>query len=220
MGAQVDCVLRRYIDEGLVQVLPWHRLGVVSQKEIRTEGIFASLNDCLYRNRYDSALVLFIDFDELVIPRQKWTLVDTIASLNTTTSKTAAYYFRNAFFYLQWPDDATSSRQKDEPSLTTLRKTRRNVKLHPHRIRSKFICQPRRVVEVGNHFVWEFRSGSTSHHVSESVAIMHHYRNCEFGGDSCLANPSTEDRTALKYRQPLVRAVRHRLDSWTHSCGL
>ena len=33
---------------GLVTVLPW-RLDMTSQKEIRTEGLFAALNDCLYR---------------------------------------------------------------------------------------------------------------------------------------------------------------------------
>jgi hypothetical protein len=55
-----------------------------------------------------------------------------------------AYYFRNAFFYLSWPDDLgvhtpdwtadTLSPGASRPlDLITLRKTRRNVKLHPHR---------------------------------------------------------------------------------------
>jgi hypothetical protein len=34
-----------------VEILPWN-LKMKSQKEIRTEGLFASLNDCLYRNMY------------------------------------------------------------------------------------------------------------------------------------------------------------------------
>lgn len=34
-----------------VEVLPWN-LKMKSQKEIRTEGLFASLNDCLYRSMY------------------------------------------------------------------------------------------------------------------------------------------------------------------------
>lgn len=34
-----------------VDVLPWN-LNMKSQKEIRTEGLFASLNDCLYRSMY------------------------------------------------------------------------------------------------------------------------------------------------------------------------
>lgn len=34
-----------------VKMLPWN-LKMRSQKEIRTEGLFASLNDCLYRSMY------------------------------------------------------------------------------------------------------------------------------------------------------------------------
>lgn len=34
-----------------VNILPWN-LRMRSQKEIRTEGLFASLNDCLYRSMY------------------------------------------------------------------------------------------------------------------------------------------------------------------------
>ena len=78
VGPKVDCILRQYIEENLVQVLPWQRLDVVSQKEIRTEGIFASLNDCLYRHMYDSEYLLFIDFDEFIIPRNVFNLIDLI----------------------------------------------------------------------------------------------------------------------------------------------
>ena len=101
IGAQVDCVLRRYIDEGLVDVLPWHKLDVTSQKEIRTEGIFASLNDCLYRHMYDSAHLLMIDLDELIVPRttSPSTLTQLLASaVNSTSTGTkhiGAFYFRN-----------------------------------------------------------------------------------------------------------------------------
>lgn len=137
VGERVDCLLRRYADEGLVDVLPWRQLDVASQKEIRTEGIFASLNDCLYRHMFDSQYLLMIDLDELVVPRRHRTLVQMIDStLNmTSSSRVGAYYFRNAFFYLSWPDDAEAPRQDGDEAfeLTSLKKTRRNVKLHPHR---------------------------------------------------------------------------------------
>lgn len=42
VGENCDCVLRRYVDEGLVEILPWNQLDVISQKEIRTEGKFTS----------------------------------------------------------------------------------------------------------------------------------------------------------------------------------
>jgi hypothetical protein len=86
------------------------------------------------------------------------------------------------------------------------------------RIRSKYICRPRAVVEVGNHFVWEFRAGNVAAHVPDTLAVMHHYRTCEFGGDTCLANPSIQDRSAWKYGDALATAVRQRFRQFGLSC--
>lgn len=74
------------------------------------------------------------------------------------------------------------------------------------------------MVEVGNHFVWEFRAGHVAAHVPDSLAVMHHYRTCEFGGDTCLANPSVQDRSAWKYGDSLVKAVRQRFQQFANSC--
>ncbi|EFX81935.1 hypothetical protein DAPPUDRAFT_23511, partial [Daphnia pulex] len=226
VGDNCDCVLRRYVDQGLVEILPWNQLDVTSQKEIRTEGIFASLNDCLYRHMFDSQYLLMIDLDELIVPRTKFTLTELIASTANSHNgyRIGAYYFRNAFFYLSWPDDSAVHPDwaTDGPGrpldLITLRKTRRNVKLHPHRIRSKYICRPRAVVEVGNHFVWEFRAGNVAAHVPDTLAVMHHYRTCEFGGDTCLANPSVQDRSAWKYGDALAASVRRRFRQFGVDC--
>lgn len=70
IGKRAGCVLRHYLKEGgqlvnltvdgapmspylrpVVTILPWD-LRMRSQKEIRTEGLFAALNDCLYRSMY------------------------------------------------------------------------------------------------------------------------------------------------------------------------
>lgn len=103
IGDRVDCVLRRYIEEGLVEVLPWHELDVTSQKEIRTEAIFASLNDCLYRHKHDSQYLLMIDLDEFIIPRtNNGTLTDLLKSalktLPPSKNEIGAFYFRNGIY--------------------------------------------------------------------------------------------------------------------------
>jgi hypothetical protein len=36
----------------------------------RTEGLFAALNDCLYRNMNTFKYLMLIDFDEFIIPHQ------------------------------------------------------------------------------------------------------------------------------------------------------
>lgn len=77
IGPNVGCVLDRYKKDNLVSVLPW-QLDMVSEQEIRTEGIFAALNDCLYRNMYKSKYVAFLDPDEIIVPRQNDTLIQLI----------------------------------------------------------------------------------------------------------------------------------------------
>ncbi|KAK9883000.1 hypothetical protein WA026_001212 [Henosepilachna vigintioctopunctata] len=219
MGPQVDCLLRDYIAEGLVTLLPW-QLDMVSQKEIRTEGLFAALNDCLYRSMYKYSHLLLIDLDEFIIPRNNDTLPQLIDYLNRRMGArtTGSYSFQNAFFYLQWSDDETVYEANDliSPNLVTLRKTRRRSKLHPHKQRSKYICRPELVVEAGNHFVWEFLPGHGTTNSPPDAAILHHYRVCEFGGDDCVKTASTVDTTAFRYKDRLVEEVRR---SWDRNKG-
>lgn len=77
IGPNVECVLDRYIKDKLITVLPW-TLDMVSKQEIRTEGMFAALNDCLYRNMYKSKYVAFLDIDEIIVPKQNDTLIQLI----------------------------------------------------------------------------------------------------------------------------------------------
>lgn len=140
--------------------------------------------------------------------------------LNTRT--TGAFSFQNAFFYLQWADDALirKSKTRAEAGLITLKKTRRRAKLHPQKQRSKYICKPRDVVEAGNHFVWEFIPGHGTLNVPSDAAILHHYRVCEFGGDDCVKTQSVVDRTAYKYRDRLADSVDKTWAELSKECSL
>lgn len=57
LGPRASCVLKHYMNgdfanqRATINVLPWD-LRMRSQKDIRTEGLFAALNDCVYRNMY------------------------------------------------------------------------------------------------------------------------------------------------------------------------
>ncbi|KAJ8923192.1 hypothetical protein NQ315_001746, partial [Exocentrus adspersus] len=223
IGHQVGCVLRDYVERGIVTMLPW-RLNMASQKEIRTEGLFAALNDCLYRSMYKYSHVLLIDLDEYVVPKHNDTLPQLIDYLNhrLNTRTTGSFSFQNAFFYLQWEDDSSVYSFEDAIStnLVTLRKTRRRSKLHPHKQRSKYICRPELTVEAGNHFVWEFVPGHGTLNVPADAAILHHYRICEFGGDDCIKTSSIVDRTAYRYKIGLTEAVKARYERLKSKCGL
>lgn len=133
----------------------------------------------------------------------------------------AAYSFRNAFFYMQWADDDTLPLDQNpfHSNIVVLRKTRRKTKLHPHKQRSKYICDPRRIVEVGNHFIWEFLNPSDgTFYFTPERAILHHYRVCEYGGNDCVTADSTVDRTVYKYRKKLVDRITNTLGNLDTNC--
>ena len=69
VSPEVSCLLEHYTRTGVLTLLPW-RLDLASQKEIRTEGLFAALNDCLCRNMGRVQYLVMMDLDELIIPYQ------------------------------------------------------------------------------------------------------------------------------------------------------
>ncbi|PSN34263.1 hypothetical protein C0J52_18765 [Blattella germanica] len=223
LGPHVGCILQDYMARGIVTLLPW-QLNMVSQKEIRTEGLFAALNDCLYRSMYRYSYAALVDLDEYIIPRHNDTLPQLIKWLGTrlNTRTTGSYSFQNAFFYLQWGDDPSIAKSTDttEVGLMTLRKTRRRSKLHPHKQRSKYLCRPEFVVEAGNHFIWEFEPGHGTLNVPPDAAILHHYRVCEFGGNDCIKTASVVDRTAYRYKDRLVSNVKAKWQELKAKCDL
>ena len=78
LGSEAGCALKYYQAKGLVTLLPWHHLDMISQLEIRTEGLFAALNDCLYRSMYAYDYLALLDLDEFIIPRYNDTILDLI----------------------------------------------------------------------------------------------------------------------------------------------
>ncbi|XP_015904753.1 beta-1,4-galactosyltransferase galt-1 [Parasteatoda tepidariorum] len=209
VGPDVECILKKYVTEGVVTVLPW-QLDIVSQKEIRTEGLFAALNDCLYRTMYRFRYVLMIDLDEYVIPHKNNSLKVMLEYLlRKNPDRTGAFSFQNAFFYLQWPDD--SSAVSLPYKLLTLQKTTRKSKFHAHKQRSKCVILPERVVEMGNHFVWEFITGKTMMNIPPDVGFLHHYRVCEFGGNDCINTTHVTDRRSYAWKDAMVDMISLRL---------
>ena len=222
ISEHVRCILKHYEQQGIVEVLPWD-LDIQSQKEIRTEGIFAALNDCLYRNMNSFKYLMLTDFDEFIVPHtsinttsipQMLKHVEENSQKNGQTSTTSAYYFQNAFFYLQFPDDSEA-----KYNLRVLQKTRRKTMFNPQRQRSKYICKPRNIKEVGNHFIWEFFKGS-SLNVPTKLGYLHHYRICEFGGDDCVKAENHVDRTMFSFQDELFNRVKNVLLELSVKCKL
>ena len=74
-------VLAYYTKLQLVTALEWN-LPVQSQKDVRTEAQFSSLNDCnmrTYVNHFEYAAM--VDFDEFIIPKSGANLLELIGVL-------------------------------------------------------------------------------------------------------------------------------------------
>ncbi|CAL4111502.1 unnamed protein product, partial [Meganyctiphanes norvegica] len=221
VGPDVERVLRYYEKENIASTLPWS-LPVKSQKEIRTEGIFAALNDCNLRSVGHFAFSAMVDVDEFLIPRKH----NTYQELIKEQGDFDMYNFQNVFFYLYWDNDtavhdALHSSANGEvplsqqlwgseekvPYLLTAYKTTRLNKPHKHGTRSKYIVRPERVLECGNHVVWEHVGSKKVKNIPDSIGLSHHYRICEFGGFDCLKLPHQVDRIAHKWLIPLEKRV-------------
>ncbi|KAH9359561.1 hypothetical protein HPB48_004474 [Haemaphysalis longicornis] len=163
IGSNAERLLQVYKEQGVVTSRPWN-LDIKSQKEIRTEGLFASLNDCVYRcmHHFDYALVL--DLDEFAVPRKDDTLPAMISRLNKNSSPRTitSFVLLNSFFYLYWENDTSAygvppeTAPSEVPYLLTQFKTRRSRKVFRVGSRSKYIVRPLTAVEVGNHVVWRY----------------------------------------------------------------
>lgn len=207
VGPDVQKVLDVYQQQGIVVTLPWN-LPVRSQLEIRTEGIFAALNDCLYRTTYVHNYTMMVDFDEFIIPRIEKTYLHMLARLRREQPTAAAFIFQNVFYYLYWDNDTEVVKDFPKaPYLITLFKTKRVLQPQKHGSRSKFIVIPELTKDVGNHNVWEVVKGKKNYAVPSKYALSHHYRICEYGGFECLKAKSTIDRTTWRYKDELLDRV-------------
>jgi hypothetical protein len=82
IGPSVSRVLHHYADtEHIVSLLPWN-LPLRSQRHIRTEGLFAALNDCSYRAMHRFHYAALVDLDEFLIPRKHLNLTKLMADID------------------------------------------------------------------------------------------------------------------------------------------
>jgi Glycosyltransferase family 92 len=201
----VSCVMKEYAEQGLVTLIDWTGGPYKSVDEIRSENMFAALNDCLYRGMYKHKYLILFDLDEYLIPKKHNDLIDLTKDEEKKEANLATLLFQNAFFYLQWPDDPGAKKSQ----LITVAKTRRVIDLDLPGVRSKYICKPEEVVEAGNHYLWEARTSQMKQvPINPDTGLSHHYRiKCEAERLNCLNVNTTVDKSTWKWKIPLQKAL-------------
>ncbi|KAG8041135.1 hypothetical protein G9C98_002123 [Cotesia typhae] len=217
VSENVDKILNYYVKQKVVTLLKWKLPEIyVFQKTLRTDGIFAALNDCLYRNTFHEAMeyVIGIDVDEYIVPRIHQNYSEMMEVLNAVPGEeTGVWIIRNVFYYLMYDDDVVTL-PRGSPKLTLHYKTTRLKEANPVYERSKYIAQGKNVVELGNHRAWKtkktwsiFGTRYKQVEVDPIIATSNHYRLCETEIDECWKRETIIDRTTYKFTEELSDRV-------------
>lgn len=173
----------------------------VSLDTIWYHGQLLAIQDCLYHNMDALSYLLFMDLDEMLVPRttDNWrAMLDTILASHKPHS-VAAMSFKSVFF------DPTRAPEEAESIVyfQHLQRTKAASK-----IRNKLMVQPLKVFELGIHHLSKALSHDyKSIDVSPDIALLHHYRPCvQMYEASMKCYPTKKDKTMLRYRARLTHS--------------
>ncbi|XP_075122031.1 beta-1,4-galactosyltransferase galt-1-like [Leptodactylus fuscus] len=178
----VDKVLRHYIQDGLVDVVPWPvdkflktsrewHYGRRLDTEIGYYAQVAALNDCIYRNMYSSKFVLLNDFDEFIFPVKDRDWSSLMRSLQQRYPETSVFRFENYIF----PSiNATGFNPWSQvPGINILQYTYREP--NDGTRGKKMIINPRKVIQTSVHGVLKSIGRTTD--VSREDAFLYHCKH-------------------------------------------
>ncbi|XP_032453361.1 uncharacterized protein LOC100115374 isoform X2 [Nasonia vitripennis] len=216
---EVSRVLAHYESEGLATVLHWQLPArYLYERNLRYNGIFAAMNDCLYRSTMVGGYkyVINTDLDEFIVPRKHLNFHDMMDFLDPPTEEIvySSFMLRNMFFYLMHEDSPVPQNPPDIPKLSLHTKTTRLARINPAYDRSKYIARGQEIVEMGNHRVWQtkkysliLRSSYGEKMVDPEIAGSQHYRYCEVNELVCWLRDTVIDNTAHRYTSELGARV-------------
>ena len=167
----------------------------------------------MYKYKY----LIFLDFDEYIIP--KLTGIDTLQQLLDKINEKnkgqtyGSYNFKPVFFYNSYENDPDV---KNPPlELRVHLRTEKSKYFFDHHVRSKYIANPRMIIEAGNHFIWTYQSGR-EYQAELEEGFVHHYRDYDSGIEGGNIKPGERDRSAHKYVPKLTEEVENALKQIEH----
>ena len=207
---KLDQVFEYYIRKGFVELRQMPPpVGVYGTKEVKL-GSPASFNDCMLRNMYSHRFVVFVDFDEIIVPRihnNYAEMLDHLDRLSHLPNTHHTYSFRNAYFFQHFPED------RSQPEfLRTMRLRYRANRPSAFLVRPKSFIDPRRCKSLFDQYCFD-RSNKKDFltmSVNMSIALSHHYRSgCPFSRFRCdqYDRKKIQDNIMLKFKDVLLRRV-------------
>ncbi len=230
IGPEVEAILKEYVKEGLVEMVQWplpNSSNTVNTKNTNDDknilnmhyyAQLAAINDCLYRNIYRSAYIIYADMDEVLVPRKGTTWDDVLRFIarDYKNSNICTYLVRNVFFRTDWQLDLNMTRRHNATNLNliTLLNTKREKHIFRYGARSKYIASTNRVRISGIHQAWVCLRESDQYHVPKEIALLHHYRIWDDSPDN-MSN-SVLDQSMHNIAADIVSRVSGRLNKYQH----
>ncbi|KAK6194793.1 hypothetical protein SNE40_000349 [Patella caerulea] len=180
VSKNTDILLNYYSADNFVKVIDWSIPENIQDYEIWSKGQLLAIQDCIYSNMNRFKYLLFLDLDEMLIPKTSMSWIEMIQELEVANNspKVAAYSFRSSFFDPKYQSNL-------DQSIQFLQLRERTVSTSE--VRSKVIIRPERVFEVGiHHLSRSLDDAYTSVSVDQSMALIHHYRPCVSNFDQTM----------------------------------
>ncbi|CAO1373611.1 unnamed protein product [Diamesa serratosioi] len=205
---QVKNILKHYETNRMAQIFTWNLYGYGFEEELRYEGIFAGLNDCLYRATFIDKFkyIAIVDFDEILMPLRNDTKTLLEFLMLKDEEHFSSFNFQGAFFFSDFVNDLTTipNNTTNKYLHTQCMTTRLKYPCSKHS-RSKYIVKGHSATELGNHFVWNTLRDTTEYAVPIDEGLMFHYRNkCV---DNFCYEPTVVDEHARIYSDNLWKNV-------------
>ncbi|XP_013413101.1 glycosyltransferase family 92 protein F13G3.3-like [Lingula anatina] len=176
-------VLEAYVAQGFLDVIQWplpREIRVNVSDDLYNEGVYyyaklAAVQDCLYRNMHKFKYIVFMDTDEVIVPRNTRVWMKMIKSLPQNVS---AYYFRRAEFILNsavMPGENSDERLiKYHPASILARQRIRLIYEFKKKCCFKSIVKPEKIWTMNVH--WAEKAMGPIHETDSEKGLTHHYR--------------------------------------------
>ena len=207
---KVGKYLHYYETKGRITVIPWHIPNAI--KRIHYHGQIANIFDCLYRTKDKTKYTVFLDLDEIIVPKKALTWDNMLGmTVKPKHYRPGGYVFLCRFFqkckHFNVPAELPKhiEREAAKYKINSIKIKAASTKFFNYTIRSKLIIDPQAVHMLHIHKVKKYISNYGDVLVHPSVGLLHHYRHF----DEHCSNSSEHNLFIRKFATQILDRVKY-----------
>lgn len=169
ISAALDDVLKVYVDEGKLEIIPWHIDEYFDVPDTHYYGQLVAANDCVYRNKGRSKFVVNTDLDEVIVPQSPFmNWVQMVDGFNNVSSAGIYLFAHYSIKHIQTGGDPSKPLMFSEANL------KNNI---AYRSRPKMIIRTDAVECVAIHIPKKLAPGYVIYKVPVDLGKLYHFPN-------------------------------------------